>query len=163
MCTPEYQALTIDLVERGLCKVIHSTASASNGIDFPGIRRVIQYGVDAMLLDFCAWVQHLGRAGRNNNEECLAVIFAPPRFLLPRLPVEGTEMEVHMGKYREPVENVGVSRHVMAHLYKAPCKQRQRGVKRRTEASNANNAEGGDKVQKRTPVELMKDLDPILL
>ena len=54
MCTSEYQAQTIELVKRGVCKIIYATASASNGINFPGIRRIIQYGVDANLIDFCA-------------------------------------------------------------------------------------------------------------
>ena len=162
MCTPEYQAETIALVTKGICKIIYATASASNGIDFPGIRRIMQYGVDANLLDFCAWVQRMGRAGRCDDEQCLAIIFVPARYLLPRLPQAGTELEDEMGKFRDAVNTTGSE--LMGELYKIPQnppkKRKDNAPKPNTDAAVT---EAVQENRKRSPVQMMKDLDPMLL
>ena len=149
MCSSEYQAETIELVKKGICRIVYATASASNGIDFPGIRRIIQYGVDAHLVDFCGWVQRMGRAGRCDDQQCLAIIYAPARYLLPRLPQTGTELEKEFGVFRDAVNTPGTE--LMGGLYKRP-ENRSRKPK-----------SGLQENRRRSPVEIMKDLDPMLL
>ena len=152
---PEYQAETIELVEKGVCKIVYATASASNGIDFPGIRRIIQYGVNANLLDFCAWVQRMGRAGRcDDDEQCVAIIYAPARYLLSRLPQPGTALENELGKFRDAINTPGSD--LLLNFYKSPENRKKGDPPPKKDGLNQDN-------RKRSPLEMMKDLDPMLL
>lgn len=154
-CSAEYQAKTLDLVEKGICRVIYATASASNGLDFPGIRRVVQYGMEALTLDFCAFVQRLGRCGRNSDDQCMAVVFAPNKYLLPRLPHSQDELEDRFGKYREPMGRIGSQN--MAQLYDRPF-QKITPAMRVGHRGNSTSS-----TSKRPLHEVMNELDPMFL
>lgn len=145
-CSSEYQAHTLELMHSGVCKVIYATASASNGIDFTGIRHIVQYGLNATTMDFCSFIQRSGRSGRCLDAPCIAVLFAQMRFILPRLPSGDSELETAFAKYRKPVQRP--SSVTMRDLYKHPFTKSQK--------HNQGTAP-------RTTVQRLGDLDPMLL
>ncbi|RPB18112.1 hypothetical protein L211DRAFT_798361, partial [Terfezia boudieri ATCC MYA-4762] len=55
-CSQEYNAETLSLMHKQRVKIVFATACASNGIDFVGICRAIQYSLDPKQIDFCAFV-----------------------------------------------------------------------------------------------------------
>ena len=122
-CSAKFQARTLELVKMGSCRIIYATASASNGIDFVGIRRVIQYGLQAETMDFCRLVQRAGRCGRASDKQCLMILFVPHKYLLPRLEEDTTpKMQISFGKYREPISRPGSE--TMSGLYRVPFKKK---------------------------------------
>lgn len=148
-CSAEYQAETIRLVRDGICRIIYATASASNGIDFPGIWHIVQYGLDAKTIDFCSFYQRSGRAGRDTNEDCVSIIFSPLKYILPRLPIGG-DLEEGFGKFRSPIQRPRDD--MMKELYAQPYSKK----KKPTTAQSQQR-------KKKTQAESMLDLDPMLL
>lgn len=148
-CTPEYNAETLSLIREKRCLVVFATACASNGIDFQGIRRTIQYGLDYKRIDFCAFIQKIGRA-RGTEEPCIGVVFAPSKYVLSRLPGDDEDLEDRFGAFREPFDRPGGN--MMAQLYSHDPEQKKK---------KDTHKDGGRK--RRAPVEIMAELDPALL